>query len=186
MPRITKITTRRGDDGFTDLADGGRIRKDSKRIQVIGTLDELNSALGVARAQHPQPGTDLRLREIQNDLLCLGATLSRKSRAAKTAAGPALDPRLPETMEREGADLQRQLGPLDNFLLPGGTPCAAGLHLARAICRRAEREIVALSRTETVDPLIRIYLNRLSDLLFQYARLENTAAGFPEQTWKSR
>jgi cob(I)alamin adenosyltransferase len=186
MPRITKVTTRRGDDGFTDLAGGARVRKDSNRIRAIGTLDELNSALGMARAQKPQPATDRRLREIQNDLLCLGAMLSRKSRARRTSAGPDLDVHLPEVMEQESADLQRQLGPLENFLLPGGTPSAAGLQFARAVCRRAEREVVALSRSETIDPLPGLYLNRLSDLLFQYARLENKAAGFSEHFWNSR
>jgi cob(I)alamin adenosyltransferase len=185
MPRITKVTTRRGDDGSTDLADGGRVRKDSRRMEAIGALDELNSALGVARSQNPRPETDRRLREIQNDLLCLGAMLSRKSRPVKASA-PALDSQLSDAMERESTELQRQLGPLGNFLLPGGTACAANLHLARAICRRAERAMIALSRSETVHPLIRIYLNRLSDLLFQYARLENKSAGLPEQIWNSR
>jgi len=186
MPRITKVTTRRGDDGLTDLAGGVRVRKDSKRIQVIGTVDELNSALGVARAQKPQPEINLRLREIQNDLLCIGAILSRKSRPARSSAGPEFDVPAPEVLEQESAELQRRLGPLDNFLLPGGTPSAASLQFARAVCRRAEREVVALSRSETVDPIPRLYLNRLSDLLFQYARLENKAGGFSEQLWNSR
>ncbi len=185
MPRLTKITTRRGDDGSTDLADGGRVRKDSVRIRAIGTLDELNSALGVARALKPQPAIDRRLREIQNDLLCLGAMLSRKSRARR-APGPSLDPLLPDAMEKESADWQRELGPLSNFLLPGGTSCAASLQLARTVCRRAEREVVALSRSGTTDPLAGLYLNRLSDLLFQYARVENKAAGFSEEFWNSR
>lgn len=185
MPRITKVTTGRGDDGFTDLAGGERVRKDSARIRAIGTLDELNSALGLARAQKPQPATERRLREIQNDLLSLGAILSRKSRAQKTS-GPGLDPELPVAMERETADLQSDLGPLKNFILPGGTPSAASLQLARTICRRAEREVIALSRTETTDPLPGLYLNRLSDLLFQYARMENKAAGASEELWKSQ
>jgi cob(I)alamin adenosyltransferase len=186
MPRITKITTRRGDDGFTDLAGGIRVRKDSKRIHAIGSLDELNSALGVARSQKPQPATDRRLREIQNDLLCIGAMLSRKSRKPRTTGAPGFEVHSPEILEQESAELQRRLGPLENFLLPGGTPSASSLQFARAVCRRAEREVVALSRSETIDPLPRLYLNRLSDLLFQYARLENRSAGFPEQLWNSR
>jgi cob(I)alamin adenosyltransferase len=186
MPRITKITTRRGDDGWTDLAGGTRVRKDSNRIRAIGALDELNSALGMARARKPQPATDRRLREIQNDLFRLGATLSRKSRAASSPAGPVMDPRSPDALERESSELQKQLGPLDNFLLPAGSPSAAGLQFARAVCRRAEREVVALSRSETIDPLPRLYLNRLSDLLFQYARMENKAAGVSEEFWNSR
>jgi cob(I)alamin adenosyltransferase len=185
MPRITKITTRRGDDGFTDLAGGARIRKDSIRIRAIGTVDELNSALGMARAQKPQPAVDRRLQEIQNDMLCLGAVLARESRPQRTS-GPNLDPRLPETMEKESAELQRKLGPLDNFLIPGGAPSAAALHFARTVCRRAEREVIALSRSAAIGPLPGLYLNRLSDLLFQYARLENQAAGFSEQFWTSR
>jgi cob(I)alamin adenosyltransferase len=186
MPRITKVTTRRGDDGFTDLGGGARVRKDSNRIRAIGTLDELSSALGMARAWKPQAATDRRLGEIQNDLLCLGAMLSRNPRARRTSAGAGLDPHLPEAMERESAGLQRDLGPLENFLLPGGAPSAASLHFARTVCRRAEREVFALSRSGTADPLPGLYLNRLSDLLFQYARLENKAAGFSEQLWNSR
>ena len=186
MPRITKVTTRRGDDGKTDLADGKRIRKDSKRIQAIGSLDELNSAIGSARAQNPQPETAARLREIQNDLFCLGSMLSRKSPAPRKIAGPVLDPGRIEAVERDIAALQERLGPLENFLLPGGAPCAAGMHVARAVCRRAERDVIALSRSASVASEVRIYLNRLSDLLFQYARLENKAAGLSETFWKSR
>ncbi len=186
MPRITKVTTRHGDDGFTDLADGRRIRKDSRRIQALGSLDELNSAIGVAQTENPRPETAAHLREIQNDLLCLGAILSRKSAAPRKSPGPVLDSDRMETLEREIATLQEQLGPLENFLLPGGTPCAAALQWARAVCRRAERDVIALSRTEKVAPAVRIYLNRLSDLLFQYARLENKVSGVSEALWNSR
>jgi cob(I)alamin adenosyltransferase len=183
MPRITKVTTRRGDDSFTDLADGKRIRKDSKRIQAIGTLDELNSAIGFTRSQGPSPDTASRLLDIQNDLLCAGAMLAGASGKSR---GPVLDPARIQFLEREIAELQEKLGPLENFLLPGGTPCAASLHLARAVCRRAERDVIALARTTAVAPTIRIYLNRLSDLLFQCARLENKASGVSEALWKSR
>jgi cob(I)alamin adenosyltransferase len=183
MPRITKVTTRRGDDGKTDLSDGRRVRKDSKRIQAVGALDELNSAIGWARAQGPSPDTAAGLLEVQNDLLCAGAMLAGPSRKSH---GPVLDPVRIEFLEREIAALQEKLGPLDNFLLPGGTSSAAALHIARAVCRRAERDIVALSRTSTVPPDVRLYLNRLSDLLFQYARVENKAAGKSESLWNSR
>jgi cob(I)alamin adenosyltransferase len=183
MPRITKVTTRRGDDGKTDLADGRRVRKDSKIIQAIGALDELNSAIGFARAQNPVPETAARLLEIQNDLLCAGAMIIGGSRKP---AGPALDAGRVSFLERETAALQEKLGPLENFLLPGGTAAAAALHLARTVCRRAEREVIALARTAHVAPEIRTYLNRLSDLLFQYARWENRAAGKSEALWKSR
>jgi cob(I)alamin adenosyltransferase len=183
MPRITTVITRRGDDGKTDLADGRRVRKDSKRVQAIGTLDELNSAIGFVRAYNIDPGNAARLLDIQNDLLCVGAMLAGTSRKSR---GPVIDPARIEFLERETAALQEKLGPLVNFLLPGGTPCAASLHLARAVCRRAEREVVALARTTTVAKDIRIYLNRLSDLLFQCARLENRASGVSEAIWNSR
>jgi cob(I)alamin adenosyltransferase len=183
MPRITKVTTRRGDDGWTDLADRRRIRKDSKRIQAMGSLDELNSAIGVVRSHHPEPDTAARLLEIQNDLLCVGAILAGPQ---PKSSGPILDPARIESLERETAALQEKLGPLDNFLLPGGAPGAASLHLARAVCRRAERDVIAFARTTTVAAGVRIYLNRLSDLLFQMARLENIAAGVPESLWNSR
>lgn len=186
MPRITKITTRRGDDGKTDLADGGRVRKDSKRIHAVGSLDELSSAIGLARSQNPLPETADRLREIQNDLFCLGAMLSRRSAAPRKRTGPVFDESRIQDLERETAALQARLGPLQNFLLPGGIPTAASLHYARTVCRRAEREVIALSRAEAVALPIRIYLNRLSDLLYQFARLENKAAGCPETLWASR
>jgi|WetSurMetagenome_2_1015567.scaffolds.fasta_scaffold99882_2 cob(I)alamin adenosyltransferase len=183
MPRITKVTTRRGDDGKTDLADGRRVRKDSKRIQAIGALDELNSAIGFARAQNPLPETGARLLEIQNDLLCMGAM---PAGGARKPDGPALDAGRISFLEQETAALQEKLGLLENFILPGGTASAAALHLARAVCRRAERDVIALARTASVAPELRIYLNRLSDLLFQYARWENKAAGESEAIWKSR
>ena len=183
MPRITKVTTRRGDDGKTDLADGRRVWKDSKRIQAFGSLDELNSAIGWVCSQNPAAGTAARLLEIQNDLLCLGAILAGPVRKSR---GPVLDPVRIGFLDREIAALQEKLGPLENFLIPGGTPSAAALHLARAVCRRAERDVVALARATTVAPEIRIYLNRLSDLLFQYARLENKAADRDENIWESR
>jgi cob(I)alamin adenosyltransferase len=182
MPRITRVTTRRGDDGSTDLADGRRVRKDSPRMAAIGSLDELNSAIGAALSQNPTPKTADRLREIQNDLLCAGAMLA----GSRKGIGPVLEPRRWESLEQEGAALQEKLGPLENFLLPGGTACAAGLHLARAVCRRAERDVIALSRSARIPPDITLYLNRLSDILFQYARLENKAAGVPETFWTSR
>ncbi|MBN2086611.1 MAG: cob(I)yrinic acid a,c-diamide adenosyltransferase [Anaerolineales bacterium] len=183
MPRITKVTTRRGDDGKTDLADGRRVWKDSKRIQAVGALDELNSAVGWARSECRNPDVAARLLEIQNDLLCAGAMLAGRLPKSK---GPVLAPSRMEFLERETAALQEKLGPLENFLLPGGTPGAAALHLARAVCRRAERVVVALARVTAVAPAVRIYLNRLSDLLFQYARLDNQESGRTESVWKSR
>jgi cob(I)alamin adenosyltransferase len=184
MPRLTRITTRRGDDGSTDLSDGGRVRKDSRRIRAIGALDEVNAVIGLAASWNPKPDTRTWLREIQNDLLCLGAVLS--ARAGRKNKGPVLDPGRRTSIERLVSTLEKQLGPLENFLLPGGTPCAAGLHLARTVCRRAEREVVALARTEKIPDEVGLYLNRLSDLLFQLARVENQAAGNSESLWNSR
>ncbi len=184
MPRITKTTTRRGDNGSTDLADGGRLSKDSPRVQAIGTVDELNSAIGLALAVSPQTPNARRLREIQNELFHLGSTLSRK-KPSVDHSGPRLSARHVESMEKDIQTLQNQLGPLENFLLPGGTAGAAALHLARAICRRAERDIVALIRSDPVDPILPLYLNRLSDLLFLMARQENQTAGVSEQFWDS-
>jgi cob(I)alamin adenosyltransferase len=186
MTRLTKITTRRGDDGRTDLASGGRIRKDSRRIEAIGSLDELNSAIGVARSLHPQAQIDALLREIQNDLLRLGASLAHHPTSRRKQAAPAFDENRILALEREIAAMQDQLGPLENFILPGGTPAAASLQWARAVCRRAERDVVALSADGKTAPEIRIYLNRLSDFLFQAARRENQTAGFPETFWNSR
>jgi cob(I)alamin adenosyltransferase len=185
MPRITKATTRRGDDGSTDLAGGERIPKDSPRIQAVGAVDELNSAIGLALAFSPQAETARRLRGIQNELFHLGAMLSQKDPAADDD-GPRLAQRHVDALELEIQSLQDQLVPLENFILPGGTTCACALHLARTVCRRAERELVALSRVEPLDAILRVYLNRLSDLLFLLARRENKSAGASEQLWDSR
>jgi cob(I)alamin adenosyltransferase len=184
VPRITRVTTRRGDDGLTDLAGGGRIRKDSPRMRAIGAVDELNSAVGLALAFSPQAETALRLREIQNGLFQLGAMLSRSKPPSGKDAPPRISRRQVDEMERDIRSLEERLGPLENFILPGGASCAAALHLARAVCRRAERELVALGRRAATDTVLPVYLNRLSDLLFQLARFENKAAGESESYWE--
>lgn len=185
MPRLTKTTTRRGDDGSTDLADGTRIAKDAPRMQVIGALDELTSVIGLALSFSPQPQRVEELRRIQNDLFHLGALFARPDAAAH-AEGPRVTQQRIDELERKIGSLQEELGPLENFLLPGGSNNAAALHLARAVCRRAERDLVALARTEPVEKFSAVYLNRLSDLLFLLARAENKSAGIPETLWDSR
>jgi cob(I)alamin adenosyltransferase len=183
MPQLTKITTRRGDDGRTDLADGARVGKDSPRIRVLGALDELSSTLGLALSLSPQPECAEELCTVQRELFGLGAALSRTARKGKSAGPSTADADI-KRLETKIQALQKRLGPLENFLLPGGCPAAAAIHLARTTCRRAERELVALGRKAAIPPASRIYLNRLSDLLFQLARLENKAAGISETVWE--
>jgi cob(I)alamin adenosyltransferase len=171
-----KIYTRTGDDGSTGTLSGQRLSKTHPRIEACGALDELNSHLGVAVACQPaDPVTDL-LRRVQNDLFSLGADL-----AAGGGAGP--DKSRVAWMEREIDRMTAELEPLRNFLLPGGSPAAAHIHVARAVCRRAERRVVALSECEAVSPAAPIYLNRLSDFLFTLARYENHLRGMAEPKW---
>jgi cob(I)alamin adenosyltransferase len=165
MARLTKIYTRTGDDGTAGLVGGQRVSKDSPRLWAYGTVDELNSAIGLARSLKPDRNTDAILAGIQNDLFDLGAEL---------AGGPALLGQsridaLEKMMDRRNA----RLGSLREFILPGGTPVGAQLHVARTICRRAERFCVRLRRVEAIGPLVVPYLNRLGDALFVLARWAN-------------
>ncbi len=175
--RLTKIATRTGDGGETGLGDGRRVGKDSLRVHALGELDELNSALGLLLAEEiPQ---DLRgaLREVQQDLFDLGGEISIPGHSLVTA----------EKVERLDAlleDWNSVLPPLKEFILPGGTRAAAAAHLARAVCRRAERSVVALGRKETVSAHARQYLNRLSDLLFVAGRALNRRAGGEDVQWR--
>ena len=180
-----RIYTRRGDEGDTGLLGGGRVAKDHPRLHAYGTVDELSSFLGAACSQTRLPATAARLVRIQRDLFAIGALLARRP----SASAPR-QPQLPEVpVERIGEmeswmdEADEVLPPLRNFILPGGTPGAATLHLARAVCRRAERATVSLAAGEPVDDGIVPYLNRLSDLLFVLARVENHAAGEIDQTW---
>jgi len=175
--RLSKIVTRTGDAGTTGLGDGSRVSKDSARIVAIGAVDELNSCVGVVLVE-TLPG-DVRelLTDVQHDLFDLGGELSIPGHAAMTEAHVA---RLEDAVERYNEDLP----PLKEFILPGGTRAGAACHLARAVCRRAERAMVALGRVEGVSELSIRYMNRLSDLLFIAARSINRAAGEPETMWK--
>ncbi len=174
--RLTKIVTRTGDDGTTGLGNGTRVGKDASRIRAMGDLDELNSALGCAMAEPLPERVRAALARVQNDLFDLGGEICIPGRVALQAAHiEALDAAL--------AALNAEVPPLREFVLPGGERAAALCHLARTVCRRAERTLVALSRSETVAPASLQYLNRLSDLLFVAARVVNREAGRAEPLW---
>jgi cob(I)alamin adenosyltransferase len=180
-----KIYTRTGDTGETALFGGGRVRKDHPRTSAYGDVDELNSAIGVARATGPAELFDELLDGIQRDLFAIGGRLAtpEPKKVAKAIAKAVLPPERVASFERAMDDAEGELPPLRAFVLPGGTPKAAALHLARTVCRRAERSVVRLAREESAPPEILVYLNRLSDLLFTLARLANHRAGVVDLTW---
>lgn len=186
MPRITKVYTRTGDDGSTGLGAGERVPKDALRVATYGTVDELNSAIGVARAQELEPRIEAALAGIQNELFHLGAELSTPAAWGSSPSGPRIEQRHIEGLEKLIDELSLELPPLENFVLPGGSAGAAQLHLARAVCRRAERLAVRLAREEGVATPALAYLNRLSDALFVMARAENRARGVADVLWDSR
>jgi cob(I)alamin adenosyltransferase len=186
MPRITKVYTRTGDDGSTGLGAGERVPKDAVRVATYGTVDELNSAIGVARVAELEPRIEAALAGIQNELFHLGAELSMPAAWGSAPSGPRIEPHHVEGLEKLIDELSLELPPLENFVLPGGAAGAAQLHLARAVCRRAERLAVRLAREEGVAPAALAYLNRLSDALFVMARAENRAQGAPDVLWDSR
>jgi cob(I)alamin adenosyltransferase len=186
MPRITKVYTRTGDDGTTSLGDGERVPKDSLRIEAYGTVDELNSAIGVAMAAGLDPAVAVPLARIQNELFHLGADLCVPEKAKEARPVPRIEATHVDALEALMDELSETLPPLDNFVLPGGSAGSAHLHLARTICRRAERRVLTLSRSEPVGPETVRYLNRLSDALFVLARAENARRGAPDVLWDSR
>ena len=186
MPRITKIYTRKGDDGTTGLGGGQRVKKCDRRIAAFGTVDELNSFIGVAIAGGLDPGLSELLRGIQNDLFHLGADLCILEEDKEKMPGPRIESRHVDALEKQLDRLTAEVGPLENFILPGGSAGAAHLHVARAVCRRAERDLVALAETEPVGPHTVTYLNRLSDALFVMARYENKQRGEKDVYWDSR
>lgn len=186
MPRITRVYTRTGDDGRTALASGERVDKDSLRVQAYGTVDELNSHLGVAGASGLSDSLCAKLQPIQNELFHLGAQLATPTPPGSAPVGPRMEERHVESLERLMDELAASLDPLENFVLPGGSSAGAALHVARAVCRRAEREVVALARREPVERVVIRYLNRLSDALFVLARAANLEAGVDDILWDSR
>ncbi len=175
--RLTKIYTRTGDAGTTGLADGSRVTKDAPRIEAIGAVDELNSALGVLLAEPLPEVVRGCLNNVQNDLFDLGGELSVPGHSIMSKAH--VD-RLERELDRFNADLP----PLKDFILPAGTRGASLAHVARTVCRRAERRLVTLSRKQKIAPAMRAYVNRLSDLLFVIARTLNRAAGKPDVLWQ--
>jgi len=185
MPRITKVYTRTGDDGTTGLGGGQRVPKDSPRIEAYGTVDELSSSIGVAVALGLQPRLAETLARIQNELFNLGSDLCILEEDKVKMPVPVVEERNVDALERLMDELSEELSPLQNFILPGGTPGAAQLHVARTVCRRAERLVIALSRLEPVGPFVVKYLNRLSDALFVMARYENLKRGVTDVLWDS-
>ena len=176
--RLSKIYTRTGDDGSTGLGDGTRVRKDSARVSAYGTVDELNSVLGVLLAVPDLPAQVVEtLTQIQHDLFDLGGELCIPGMAMVEDADIE---RLESTLDQFNAGLP----PLKEFILPGGGVAAAQCHVARTVCRRAERCVVTLAREETVRPQAVHYLNRLSDLLFVLARVLARASGHGEVLWQ--
>jgi cob(I)alamin adenosyltransferase len=178
-----KIYTKSGDAGETGLVDGSRVRKDHPRVAAFGDVDELNAAIGVARTHAGEDLTAL-LDGVQRDLFAIGAQIADPrapgaARKEKAALAPGRIVDLEHAIDARDA----QMPALNAFILPGGTPLAASLHVARTVCRRAERSVLALGPADPVDPLILVYLNRLSDLLFVLARHANHAAGHPEPKW---
>jgi cob(I)alamin adenosyltransferase len=186
MPKITKVYTRTGDDGTTALGGGQRIPKDALRIAVYGTVDELNSHLGVALAAGVDKALAADLLRIQNELFHLGSDLCVLEEDKERLPVPRVEQRHVDALEELMDRLSAELEPLRNFVLPGGTPAAVHLHVARTVCRRAERLLVSLAATEAVGEQTIPYLNRLSDALFVMARFENKRKGVPDVLWDSR
>lgn len=186
MPKLTKIYTRTGDDGTTGLGTRQRVPKDSPRVNTYGAVDELNSLIGLALAQGLSPRLAQTLPSIQNQLFHLGAELSFPPDESKEFQIPQIEARHIKALEDLIDELNAVVGPLENFILPGGSAGAAALQVVRAVCRRAERKAVTLARKETVRPEALQYLNRLSDLLFVMARYENKQRGIEEPLWNSR
>ena len=176
-----KIYTRTGDTGETGLLGGARVRKDVPRIEAYGTVDELNAVLGVARAEGVSRDVDAILATLQHQLFVVGAELA----APTSRSGPAapIDARHISDLEATIDRLEEGLPQLKQFILPGGSRAAAQLHLARCVCRRAERRTVGLAPNEKVSPDIIRYLNRVGDLLFVLARWANHQANIPDTAW---
>ena len=185
MARLTKIYTHTGDYGATGLVAGQRVSKDSPRIWAVGTVDELNSIIGLARAFKPDRKTAVALPQIQNDLFNLGAELATPSKNF-LAGMPAIELHHITKLEILIDALNTRLGPLEEFILPAGVPAAAQLHVARTVCRRAERLCVRLARREKIGEQIVPYLNRLGDALFVLARWVNFKAGASETHWQKQ
>jgi cob(I)alamin adenosyltransferase len=176
MVRLTRIYTKGGDQGETSLGDGTRVKKQSLRVEAFGTIDEANAAIGLARLHAEGEALDM-LARIQHDLFDLGADLCTPEGGQRGGEALRIIPAQVERLEHEIDAMNADLAPLDSFVLPGGTPLAAALHLARTITRRAERLVAALAAAEAINPEALKYLNRLSDHLFVLSRVANRGAG---------
>ncbi len=186
MPRITKVYTRTGDDGTTALGGGQRLPKDALRVEAYGTVDELSSVIGVALCCTLESRVGAMLRRIQNELFHLGSDLCVLEDDKRRMPVPDIEERHVTALEGDIDALQEDLAPLANFILPGGAPGAAQLHMARTVARRCERRLVTLAAAEAVGAHAVRYVNRLSDLLFVMARVENADKAVTDVTWDSR
>lgn len=186
MPRLTKIYTRQGDEGNTKLSGGQSVPKNSARVAAFGSVDELNSHIGLAIALGLNADLEEALSTIQNELFHLGSDLSFLEEDKQKIQIPQIEARHIAALEAIIDKLGDAVGPLENFILPGGTPGAAQLHVARTVCRRAERDVVSLAQIEPIGPHVAVYLNRLSDALFMMSRFQNKQNGVPDTLWNSR
>jgi cob(I)alamin adenosyltransferase len=180
-----KIYTKTGDDGTTGLFGGGRVEKASARVEAYGTVDETNAVIGIARATGLEKMTDEVLARVQVDLFTLGAELACVPGKEAKLAMKLLDVADAERLEHAIDDAEKELPPLKSFVLPGGSAQAAALHLARTVCRRAERAVLAVGDAKPRAEVV-VYLNRLSDLLFVFARRANVHAGVADVPWTPR
>jgi cob(I)alamin adenosyltransferase len=178
-----KIYTKTGDAGETGLFGGGRVSKDDERVDAYGEVDELNAVLGLARGFSPPGELDGLLQRLQDQLFTVGSVLATPMGTKAAAHIPQIHPEWVEAMEKAIDGFETELPKMTHFILPGGSQASAALHLARTVCRRAERRVVPLLREGKVPPEVGVFLNRLSDLLFVMARVANHRAGVPDVKW---
>jgi cob(I)alamin adenosyltransferase len=181
-----KIYTKTGDRGETGLFGGGRVPKDDARVDSYGEVDELNAAVGLARSLIQHAELDKLCQAIQDELFTVGAVLATPQGSKADAQIPHVRPEWSAAMEAQMDLFEKELPPLTSFVLPGGSQAASALHVARTVCRRAERRVVPLARAGTVSTEVVVYLNRLSDYLFTLARVANHRAGVPDVPWLPR
>jgi cob(I)alamin adenosyltransferase len=181
-----KIYTKTGDQGETGFFGGGRVKKDDARIAAYGDVDELNAFVGLVRSANPDTAVDAILKSIQNDLFDLGAVLATPESKNLEGKGSFVGEREIANLEREIDRMEKDLTPLKTFILPGGSETAAHLHIARTVCRRAERSVVTLAGREKIGAEIVTYLNRLSDFLFVLARWVNFKQGVADVEWSKK
>ncbi len=182
--KAVRIYTKTGDEGITGLLGNRRVPKEDSRIEAYGTIDELNAVLGLLHAQEADSATCVLVSELQNELFVVGSALADPDPTGTYHS--AIQSEHVQRLERWIDELESELPPLSSFILPGGSPAAAKLHLARTVCRRAERLVVRLAHQPgaAVPPTLIVYLNRLSDLLFVMARVANQRAKVPDILWK--